>query len=282
LVEILVVLGIIAILAALLFPAFNHARENARQTNCISNLQQISLAVSQYRKDEGHYPDSLLDLLGEGMRYDGGILDAKAPGYLRVSADSLVCQDDDTDSTVPRSSYGRLSKNPPSDPLPPAGDTALSSFTGDFGSYVWNYWGTRPDGFCYQSAADAASATWKVTSTSHASPGTPGPGAQYLMDPTLPYNFPGLTGTYDSSLPVNVIKNSMSNRFCPPSTIITHCVYHRLPTASNLNSPGDLYLDVDNSKSKNANDIVTRLDATAKRTDVSTWKTDSVWQKQLP
>ncbi len=65
LVEILVVLAIIGILAALLFPAFGRARESARQTNCASNLQQIGVAVLQYRKDEGRYPDTLVDILGE-------------------------------------------------------------------------------------------------------------------------------------------------------------------------------------------------------------------------
>jgi prepilin-type N-terminal cleavage/methylation domain-containing protein len=70
LVEILVVLAIIAILAALLFPAFAKAKENARQTTCQTNLQQISLAVKMYYQDERRYPDSLLDLMGEGTKYN--------------------------------------------------------------------------------------------------------------------------------------------------------------------------------------------------------------------
>ncbi len=68
LVEILVVLAIIAILAALLFPAFGRAREGARQTTCVSNLNQIYFAVQQYRKDEGRYPDTLVDILAEGTK----------------------------------------------------------------------------------------------------------------------------------------------------------------------------------------------------------------------
>ena len=51
LVEILVVVAIIGILAAILFPAFARARENARRTSCQSNLKQIGVAVQMYAQD---------------------------------------------------------------------------------------------------------------------------------------------------------------------------------------------------------------------------------------
>lgn len=50
-IELLVVIAIIAILAAILFPVFAKAREKARQTSCLSNQKQISLAVLQYCQD---------------------------------------------------------------------------------------------------------------------------------------------------------------------------------------------------------------------------------------
>lgn len=51
LIELLVVIAIIALLAAILFPVFGRARENARRTNCQSNLKQIGLALLQYIGD---------------------------------------------------------------------------------------------------------------------------------------------------------------------------------------------------------------------------------------
>jgi prepilin-type N-terminal cleavage/methylation domain-containing protein/prepilin-type processing-associated H-X9-DG protein len=48
LVELLVVLAIIAILAALLLPAVSRAKESGRGAACISNLRQIGVALQLY------------------------------------------------------------------------------------------------------------------------------------------------------------------------------------------------------------------------------------------
>jgi prepilin-type N-terminal cleavage/methylation domain-containing protein len=47
LIELLVVISIIAILAAILFPVFGRARENARRSNCQSNIKQVLLGIAE-------------------------------------------------------------------------------------------------------------------------------------------------------------------------------------------------------------------------------------------
>lgn len=104
-IELLTVIAIIAVLAAILFPVAATVREQARASSCMSNLHQLWVAVNVYKQDEGGYPPALH---GYAERADthapivdpdgadsdqvlpGGVIAAGAAYRVKLTADQIV------------------------------------------------------------------------------------------------------------------------------------------------------------------------------------------------
>ena len=91
LVEMLVVISIIVVLVAILFPVFSSARERSRQVRCQTNLSKIVGALQDYKRQYHRYPprpayDATLEI------YTGGF-SALYPDFISDYS-ALVCPDD--------------------------------------------------------------------------------------------------------------------------------------------------------------------------------------------
>jgi prepilin-type processing-associated H-X9-DG protein len=76
LVVLLVVIGLIALLAALLFPVLLSARNAARRSTCVSNLKQLGVAFLLYAADH----DDTLPLAGGSSAVVAAWIDYDSPG----------------------------------------------------------------------------------------------------------------------------------------------------------------------------------------------------------
>ena len=102
LIEIMIVISIIIILAGLLMPAFNRARNQAKRVECINNLKNIGIGIHSYAMDtDGSFPGNLAVLITDAyLEGDqsvllncpsaGAVYDYDGANYTIATANSII------------------------------------------------------------------------------------------------------------------------------------------------------------------------------------------------
>jgi prepilin-type N-terminal cleavage/methylation domain-containing protein len=215
LIELMVVIAIIVLLMAILFPVFSTVRRKAHETQCFNNLSQLASALKEYRRDHGRFPAAPFYDAAAGV-YRGGFSDLY-PDYID-STKLLICPEDQGIKPF----------------LAQAQEKRYSSYNG--------------------LAADLASGDWTLQEVYYNYNGYDVIDAGGVYNSTGVDNGGTMEALYQQALMSEYAPKGLrlraaprlKNRSAPDNTIITHCVHHRA-TSKNVANQRDFVLRLDGS-----------------------------------
>jgi prepilin-type processing-associated H-X9-DG protein/prepilin-type N-terminal cleavage/methylation domain-containing protein len=146
LVELLVVIGIIAVLIGILLPALNAARRASYQVACASNLRQMGIAMVMYHNEWKYYPGHIASADGNGGGAIYAVWPTRLRKYMKGNQGVFRCptQEPSRFDWLPNQTTPPVAKNTDTGYGYNQGESLLLRDNANF-SYGYNDWGTGQD-----------------------------------------------------------------------------------------------------------------------------------------
>ena len=137
LVELLVVIGIIALLISILLPSLNRARESARRVQCLSNIRQISMAFFMYTgENKGYFPAAAVFGGGLGQQTVNASM---SPTWIGRAEDWIVWRGKQVDDPLEGAIVKYMNNPGPEVMRCPSDDVITRAVNDPLGSYFYSY-----------------------------------------------------------------------------------------------------------------------------------------------